>query len=174
MTVVSFLRTTKYPPSLMFVLMTMGPALLMMAWLDRLRLRPNHPLVVIGRVPMFYYVLHFWVAHVLASLAAAVQYGSASLGFLFSPLPSMGGSRALFPPGFGYPLWTTYLAWIAVVLMMYPSAVGTRRSRRGVPTGGSAICKRTIDDGVICRNCNSDVACGIAFARGAVDREGGA
>jgi uncharacterized membrane protein len=120
MTVVSFLRTTKYPPSLMFVLMTLGPALLVMAWLDRLRLRPNHPLVVIGRVPMFYYVLHFWLAHVLAALAAAVRYGGASLAFLFSPLPSMGGSRALFPPDFGYPLWITYAAWIAVVLLMYP------------------------------------------------------
>jgi uncharacterized membrane protein len=144
MTMVSFLRTTKYPPSLMFVLMTLGPALLVMAWLDARppsrgalrrtsRLRPDHPLVVIGRVPMFYYVLHFWMAHLLAALAAAVQYGSASLAFLFSPLPSMGGSRALFPPDFGYPLWMTYVMWIVVVLLMYPlcrwyAALKSRRS----------------------------------------------
>jgi uncharacterized membrane protein len=130
MTVVSFLRATKYPPSLMFVLMTMGPALLVMAWLDsafapsasadKLRLRPNHPLVVIGRVPMFYYVLHFWMAHLLAAMAAAFRYGSASLAFLFSPLPSMGGSRPLFPPDYGYPLWVSYAMWITVVLLMYP------------------------------------------------------
>ena len=133
MTVVSFLRTTKYPPSIMFVLMTLGPALLMLAWLDARRLRPNHPLVVIGRVPMFYYVLHFWMAHVLAAVAAALRYGSASLAFLFSPLPSMGGSRALFPPDFGYPLWVTYVMWMVVVLLMYPlcrwyAAVKARRS----------------------------------------------
>ena len=120
MTVASFLRTTKYPPSLMFVLMTMGPALLVMAWLDARRLRPNHPLVVIGRVPMFFYVLHFWMAHTLAAIAAVVRYGAASFSFLFSPLPSMGGSRALFPPDFGDPLWVTYAAWIVVVLLMYP------------------------------------------------------
>ena len=133
MTVVSFLRTTKYPPSVMFLLMTMGPALLVMAWLDGRRLRPGHPLVVIGRVPMFYYVGHFWLAHALAAFAAGVQYGSSSLAFLFSPLPSMGGSRALFPPDFGYPLWATYVAWIAVVLLMYPlccwyAAVKARRT----------------------------------------------
>ena len=133
MTVVSFLRTTKYPPSLMFVLMTMGPASLVMAWLDARRLRPSHPLVNIGRVPMFYYVIHFWMAHTLAAIAAAIRYGSASLAFLFSPLPSMGGSRALFPPAFGYPLRVTYAMWIVVVLLMYPlcrwyAAVKARRT----------------------------------------------
>ena len=144
MTVVSFLRTTKYPPSLMFLLMTLGPALLMLSFLDTRppsrgalrrtsRLRPWNPLVVIGRVPMFYYVLHFWLAHVLAAVAAAVRYGSASLAFLFSPLPSMGGARALFPPDYGYPLWFTYVMWIVVVLLMYPlcrwyAALKARRS----------------------------------------------
>lgn len=133
MTMVSFLRTTKYPPSIMFVLMTLGPALLVMAWLDGRRLRPWNPLVVIGRVPMFYYVLHFWMAHALAALAAAARYGSTSLAFLFSPPPSMGGSRALFPADYGFPLWSTYAAWIAVVLLMYPlcrwyAALKARRS----------------------------------------------
>ena len=69
----------------------------------------------------------------LAAIAAGVRYGSSSLAFLFSPLPSMGGSRALFPPDFGYPLWATYVAWIAVVLLMYPlccwyAAVKARRT----------------------------------------------
>ena len=111
-TAISFLRTTKYPPSLAFLLMTMGPALLVLAYFDRRALMDRHPLVVIGRVPFFYYVVHFWLLHVLASFMAWTRYGSASLAFLFNPLPSMGGPAELFPAGFGYPLWVTYAVWI--------------------------------------------------------------
>jgi uncharacterized membrane protein len=119
MTVLSFLRTTKYPPSLQFVLMTLGPVLLALAWFER-RPRPaGDPLVTIGRVPLFYYVVHFFLAHVAASVVAASQYG-VTLAFLSGPFPSMGGSRDLFPPGFGHPLWVTYLAWAGVVAVMYP------------------------------------------------------
>jgi uncharacterized membrane protein len=120
MSVVSFFRATKYPPSLVFLLMTMGPALLVMAWLDTRGWKASHPLVVIGRVPLFYYVVHFWLIHVVASLLALVRYGSGSLAWLFMPLPSMGGPAQAFPPGFGYSLWATYLAWFAIVLVMYP------------------------------------------------------
>ena len=119
MTVLSFLRTTKYPPSLQFVLMTLGPLLVALAWADRRSPAPGHPLVVIGRVPLFYYVVHFWLAHIAASAVAAWQYG-VTLAFFSGPFPSMGGSRDLFPPGFGYPLWVTYVAWAGVVAVMYP------------------------------------------------------
>jgi uncharacterized membrane protein len=119
MTALSFLRTTKYPPSLQFVLMTLGPLLLLLAWCERWRPAPTHPLVVIGRVPLFYYVAHFYLAHVAASAVAAVQYGP-SLAFLSGPFPSMGGSRDLFPQGFGHPLWVTYLAWASLVAVVYP------------------------------------------------------
>ena len=119
MTVLSFLRTTKYPPSLQFLLMTIGPVLLLLAWFDQRRSAMAERLAVIGRVPLFYYVVHFYIAHVAASLLAAWQYGP-TLAFLSGPFPSMGGSRELFPPGFGHPLWVTYLAWIALVAVMYP------------------------------------------------------
>jgi uncharacterized membrane protein len=119
-TVLSFLRTTKYPPSLQFLLMTLGPALMLLACLDRLRPRWRDPLVVIGRVPMFFYVVHFWLLHIVASAMAWVRYGNASLAFLFHPLPSMGGPSQLFPPGFGYPLWVVYIVWIGICLALYP------------------------------------------------------
>jgi uncharacterized membrane protein len=122
-TMLSFLRTTKYPPSLDFVLMTLGPALLALAALDGKPLSSRHPLIAIGRVPLFYYVVHFWLIHVIASGLAWVRYGSASLSFLFMPLPSMGGERAAFPPGFGYSLATTYAVWAAVVCLMYPACL---------------------------------------------------
>ena len=133
MSVVSFFRVTKYPPSLMFLLMTMGMALPLLAWIDRRRWSKQHPLAVIGRVPLFYYVGHFWLIHVVASVLALATYGRASLAWLFMPLPSMGGPAQIFPPGFGYPLWVTYAVWIAVVLMMYPlcrwfAGVKARRS----------------------------------------------
>jgi uncharacterized membrane protein len=119
MTALSFLRTTKYPPSLQFVLMTLGPVLLMLAWYERRLPAAAHPLVAIGRVPLFYYVVHFYLVHLAASALAALQYGPV-LAFLSGPYPSMGGSRNLFPPGFGYPLWVTYVAWAGVVATMHP------------------------------------------------------
>ncbi len=120
-TIISFFRATKYPLSLDFVLMTIGPALLALIYLERRSLPAIHPLVIIGRVPFFYYVAHFWILHALASALAYLRYGSASLAFLFNPLPSMGGPRELFPADFGYPLWVTYAVWVFVVLLLYPA-----------------------------------------------------
>jgi uncharacterized membrane protein len=119
-TVLSFLRTTKYPPSLAFLLMTIGPALLLLAWFDRRRLAASNPLVVIGRVPFFYYVTHFWALHLLAACMAWLKYGVASFPYLLAPVPSMGGPRDLFPPAFGYPLWVVYVVWVGIVAAVYP------------------------------------------------------
>jgi uncharacterized membrane protein len=119
-TALSFLNTTKYPPSLEFLLMTLGPSLLALAWFDRRSLEPSNPLVVFGRVPLFYFVLHFYVAHLAAVLLAGLRYGAGALTFAFQPLPSMGGPPELFPQRFGYELWVAYLVWASVVLALYP------------------------------------------------------
>jgi uncharacterized membrane protein len=119
-TVLSFLNCTKYPGSLDFLLMTLGPALLVLAWFDRLAFKPANPLVVFGRVPMFYFILHFYLIHALAVLAAWLRYGNSAAKFVFNPLPSMGGPRELFPTDFGYSLWTAYGVWLLVVLLLYP------------------------------------------------------
>ncbi len=119
-TVLSFLNCTKYPGSLDFMLMTLGPALLVLAWFDRGRFSPANPLIVFGRVPMFYFILHFYLIHALAVLAAWLRYGSSAARFVFNPLPSMGGPAKLFPANFGYGLWAVYGVWLLVLILLYP------------------------------------------------------
>lgn len=120
MAVLSFLRCTKYPPSLDFLLMTLGPALLLLAGLDRFSasLKRANPLMVFGRVPLFYFVLHLYLIHLLAIPLALFRYGHA--GFVFTPAPSMGGAANVYPPAYGYSLGVVYLLWIFVVVLLYP------------------------------------------------------
>jgi uncharacterized membrane protein len=119
-TVLSLLNCTKYPGSLDFLLMTLGPALLVLAYLDQRRFKPNNPLIVFGRVPMFYFVLHFYLIHALAVVAAWLRYGRSADDFIFNPLPSMGGPQQLFPADFGYGLWVVYGVWLLTVVILYP------------------------------------------------------
>jgi uncharacterized membrane protein len=122
-TLLAFLRCTKYPPSLDFLLMTLGPALLILAWLDRLQLSSSgrsgkNPLLVFGRVPLFYFLLHFLVIHILTIPFAYIRYGE--IGFLRHTVPSLGGSGGLYPADYGYSLGVVYGVWILVVVLMYP------------------------------------------------------
>jgi uncharacterized membrane protein len=119
-TVLSLLNTTKYPPSLSFLLMTLGPALIALSFLDRARLSRSNPLTVFGRVPLFYFVIHFIAAHAAIVLLSLTRYGTAALGFMFQPVPSMGGPAKAFPPDFGYELWVAYAVWLAIVVALYP------------------------------------------------------
>jgi uncharacterized membrane protein len=118
MTVLSFLRCTKYPPSLDFLLMTLGPAILLLAWLDRKTLSKNNPLIVFGRVPLFYFLGHFFLAHGLAIVFALIRHGHAD--FVLSELPAAGGPAPVFPANYGYSLGIVYVVWMAVVVLMYP------------------------------------------------------
>jgi uncharacterized membrane protein len=119
-TVLSFFNTTKYPPSLIFLLMTIGPALAALAWLDRRSLSSSHPLVIFGRVPLFYFVLHFLAAHVAVVIVSFAIYGRAAFAFVFHPVPSMGGPRQLYPADFGFGLSAVYMMWALIVATMYP------------------------------------------------------
>ena len=122
-TILAFLNCTKYPASLDFLLMTLGPALLLLASFDRLKWKTSNPLLVFGRVPLFYFILHFYLIHTLAALAAWLRYGVSAARFIFGPLPSMGGLRQSFPPNFGYSLWVVYGVWALTVLLLYPLCV---------------------------------------------------
>lgn len=120
MTLVSFVNTTKYPPSLPFLLMTLGPALIVLSRFDRLSFVRSNPLIVFGRVPLFYFVLHFFAAHAAIVLLSLMTYGSRAMEFMWQPVPSMGGPAKAFPADFGYPLWVAYVVWITIVVLLYP------------------------------------------------------
>lgn len=132
-TVLSFLNCTKYPASLDFLLMTIGPSLLILAWFDRCAWKDANPLIVFGRVPFFYFVLHFYAIHALAVVMALLRYGTRAFAFVFNPVPTMGGSRELYPANFGYHLWVVYVVWIGIVAALYPCCrwyAGIKATRR--------------------------------------------
>jgi len=129
-TVLSFLNTTKYPPSLLFLLMTLGPAMVFLWSVDRGTPRILRPALTIGKVPMFYYVLHFALIHLLAVATCYVRYGSAYWMF---ESPDLAHYPFSPPPGWGYPLRVVYVVWAFVVVAMYPlcqwfAALKERRS----------------------------------------------
>lgn len=121
MTLVSFLDTTKYPPSLLFLLMTLGLPMAAMGWLEGVRLRDGNPFLVFGRTPLFYFVIHMYVAHFIAIALASARYH-----MLADPF-------AMRLPGWGYNLPGVYLCWATVVVVMYPLCrwfAGVKRRRR--------------------------------------------
>jgi uncharacterized membrane protein len=116
-TVFSFIHCHKYPPSLLYVLMTLGPALILLSVLDAKRPWFAKQLIVFGRVPLFYYLLHLPLIHGLAVLAAYARYGRAT--WLFNP-PQASNTPSIVPPDNGFDLPLVYLVWIIVVLLLYP------------------------------------------------------
>jgi uncharacterized membrane protein len=127
-TVLSFLNVTKYPPSLDFLLMTLGPAMVVMAWLEKFHFHPTNPLIVFGRVPFFYYAAHLLLAHLIVIGMNFLRYGAKS--FLLIAPPSMGGPRELFPVDYGFPLWTVYAVWVVVLLLLYPACLWFSRLKQ--------------------------------------------
>jgi uncharacterized membrane protein len=112
-TLFSFLNCQKYPPSLWYLLMTLGPALLVLAGLDAGTPRWLRPALVFGRVPLFYYLLHLPLIHGLSVAIHLLTRGKAD--WLY-------GSHPALPPleaGFALP-WV-YAAWLAVTLLLYPA-----------------------------------------------------
>ncbi len=117
-TVLSFLNTVKYPPSLLYLLMTLGPALLFLWAVDDGTPEWLRPLLTVGKVPMFYYLLHIPLIHLLAIMVCYAHYGQA--GWMFES-PGLGQFPITPPPGWGFSLPIVYLVWAVVVLMLYPA-----------------------------------------------------
>ncbi|RPH37082.1 DUF1624 domain-containing protein [bacterium] len=111
-TFLSFLDTHKYPPSLLYLMMTLGPAIAILPFLERWEGKAANFITVFGRVPLFYYVFHLYLIHVLALIAARHQLGT--FRFLTSNIPFEN-----FPANYGFSLGTVYLVWIAVIFLLY-------------------------------------------------------
>jgi uncharacterized membrane protein len=116
-TVLSFLNTNKYPPSLLFLLMTLGPAMLVLWAIDGRTPGFLRPALTIGKVPMFYYILHVPLIHLLAIIVCYARYGGVHWMFESSNLAQFPITP---PPGWGFSLPIVYMVWAFVVLALYP------------------------------------------------------
>jgi uncharacterized membrane protein len=120
----SFLNVAKYPPSLLYLLATLGPALVLLATLESARGRIAGILETFGSVPLFFYILHIVLAHLAAGLVAmTLGYGTGVLGNFF----------LFLPPQWGVSLGAAYAAWLWVLVTVYPACLwyaGLKRRRR--------------------------------------------
>jgi uncharacterized membrane protein len=112
----SFIKLNKYPPSLLYLCITIGPALLLLPFLEHIRNRFTKVMVVFGRTAFFYYILHIYLIHLLAAILFFVR------GHSFEDATNVGKN---FPfmfvaPGEGYSLGIVYLVWALVVIALYP------------------------------------------------------
>jgi hypothetical protein len=114
-TLLSFLNVTKYPPSLLYLLVTLGPSILFLAVSENFFGTLSERIKVLGRVPMFYYLLHLYLIHLLA-LAAALLAGYEASDMVFNTWVT--NSPNLI--GYGFSLWVVYAVWVVVVMILYP------------------------------------------------------
>jgi uncharacterized membrane protein len=114
-TLMSFFSTTKYPPSLVFLLLTLGGAILFLANLEKAKGKIVNFFCTFGRVPFFFYIIHLYLIHLLAMVyAEAAGFGWQALttiDWLMNPQNR---------PGYGVKLWVVYVIWLAVMLSTYP------------------------------------------------------
>lgn len=112
----SFIKTQKYPPSLLYMCMTIGCALIILGLVGDVKSKFADAVTIYGRVPLFYYVLHFYLIHLVSSilfLARGHSFDEGVSGFPQLPMKFL-------VPGEGLGLGATYLVWIAIVLVLYP------------------------------------------------------
>src|SRR5258706_6927578 len=113
-TILSFINTTKYPPSLLYILMTIGPAILFLAFTEKPLSRFGNIISTYGRVPMFYYIIHFYLIHIVALVAALLS------GFSWNDVSRHLDIAQQPMQGYGFRLWVVYLIWISIVALLYP------------------------------------------------------
>jgi uncharacterized membrane protein len=125
-TVLSFVNNEKYPPSALYLAMTLGPALIAMAAFESARGKLAQILAIFGRVPLFYYVAHLLLLHTTGVVFAAAADGD--VAWLFAGLPIEAKSE-----GYGLGLPGVYLVWMIVVAVLYLPCrwfAGVKRRRR--------------------------------------------
>jgi uncharacterized membrane protein len=114
LTIISFFNLLKYPPSLDYLLVTLGPSLILLGVLDeaKAKRRLSRVLMVFGRVPLFYYVLHIYLIHILAILVAIAFHQPLLHGSVIADL-------ATKPDGYGHGLPFIYAIWVLAVAILY-------------------------------------------------------
>jgi uncharacterized membrane protein len=124
----SFINVAKYPPSLDYVLVTLGVSLALLPVVERLWRPARGVLLTFGRTPLFTYLLHVWLAHVLALVVGALM-GVPPSAFL----NMLGDPSRVIAAGWGFGLAGVYVAWLAVLVVLYPLSrwfEGVKRRRR--------------------------------------------
>jgi uncharacterized membrane protein len=115
-TIGDFLNAKKYPPSLLYVLMTIGPMFVLLPRLERLQGFAAGLLLQFGRVPLFFYVLHLYLAHTLMLAIATAMGHPAAIA-----VGVMSGSTMLVERGWGFSLPVVYAVWLLVLALLYPA-----------------------------------------------------
>jgi uncharacterized membrane protein len=112
-TLLSFLNCEKYPPSLLYLCMTLGPALLLLRAAEKFKSRLASVIITFGRVPFLFYVAHIALLHLIAIGWAQIHDGNSAWLFAARPILSK-------PPGYGLGLPWVYALWLSAVVMLYP------------------------------------------------------
>jgi hypothetical protein len=125
----SFLNTTKYPPSLHFLLMTIGPAFILLSGIEPFENRLPKPVIVFGKVPFFFYIVHLYVIHMLAMFLLLYE-GRDWHEYILSARGIMSGTLR----NFGLSLGAVYIIWISVLLLLYPICRWYQKYRENHPS----------------------------------------
>lgn len=113
-TFLSFLNVNKYPPSLLFLAMTLGPGILFLGLIEKVQNRITSVINIYGRVPMLYYILHFFIIHILVVITFYLQ------GFGNDDIITEGVPFFFKPGGLGFGLAGVWAIWIFVVIILFP------------------------------------------------------
>jgi uncharacterized membrane protein len=114
-TILSFFKVTKYPPSLLFICVTLGPAMLFLYAYENTQNKVTNFFLAFGRVPLFYYFLHMLVIHVFAIISIFI-FGGNWQDMIMTGKNFMNGNLKTY----GYSLFIVYLVWISVVFLLFP------------------------------------------------------
>lgn len=114
-TFLSIINVTKYPPSLLYLMITIGPTLIVLYVIEKFRFTNFKPMVVVGRVPMFWYILHIYLIHLVAMIAAILTGYPASAMII-----DFWVNEQVELQGYGFSLGAVYLFWIGICLALYP------------------------------------------------------
>lgn len=127
-TFLSFFKVNKYPPSLLYLCITLGIGLVVLAWMETKSLKYLKPVIVFGKVPLFYYVIHLYLIHSIAMVAALLT------GHPWHSMIITGwinDDAALLKDSYGFNLGIVYLIWIGVILILYPLCVWFNNVKAG-------------------------------------------